>query len=98
MEDEGTPPAEHDGFLSGEVSPSYHSDRVPNGMWGPRTLQARPSFKRYGPSYVESQKSSNSYRPPYESEATAVDLISLLEDNWYGVSLPRPQIYPRSII
>jgi len=97
LEDEGTPPAEHDGFLSGEVSPSYHSDRVSNGMWGPRTLQTRPSFKIHGHSYVESQKAINSYRPAYESEATAVDLIALLEENWYDVSLPRPQISTRSI-
>jgi hypothetical protein len=89
MEDEGTPPAEHDGFLSGEVSPSYHSDRVSNGLWGASSFQPRPSIKRHSHGYAERQKASNSYRPLYESEASAVDLISLLEENWYAPFLPR---------
>jgi len=84
MEDEiGTPPA-GDGFLSGTISPSYHSDRGSNGAWGPRTLQTHPSFKRYGHSWVEPQRKTGNSNPPpqHEGEATAIDLISLLEENW----------------
>ena len=79
MEDElGTPPT-GDGFLSGTVSPSYHHAARMSSAWGPRTLQPHPSFKRAEPN----RKVGSFHRNlQHDGEAAAVDLISLLEENW----------------
>lgn len=76
MEDEGTPPAEHEGFLSGEVSPSYHSR-----LWQPREWQDRAAR----PQELAAKRGTKVRRPVTDSEAVAVDLITLLEENWYGL-------------
>lgn len=73
MEDEGTPPAEHEGFLSGQVSPSYHSQPWQSIGWQERTMRPRELGVKRG---------TKQRRPAGNSEAVAVDLITLLEENW----------------
>ncbi len=73
MEDEGTPPAEHQGFLSGEDSPSYHSERWMPQSWQDRAIRPRE---------LAAKRGTKVRRPEAGSEARAVDLITLLEEHW----------------
>lgn len=71
MEDEGTPPAEHEGFLSDDVSPSYVANRWETRVWQdgprrPRGVGSKPKTKALGT----------------DNNVSAVDLIMLLEENW----------------
>lgn len=75
LEDEGTPPAEHEGFLSGNVSPIYEYAR-PNQVWGNTDMRSRGHVKER----VFKQGAS-----AIESGSTAVDLVLLLEENWYAL-------------
>ena len=72
MEDEGTPPAEHEGFLSGDVSPMYNHARQTQDWQS--TARPRGHVKERGPKQRALAADSN---------AAAVDLVMLLEENWY---------------
>lgn len=77
MEDEGTPPAEHEGFLSGDASPAYLNSR-----WSQRERQEQ----RIWPREIASKQARVVEASATEKNTSAVDLIMLLEENWYGTA------------
>lgn len=75
-EDEGTPPAEQDGFLVTEVAnPVYHvRDTQRLSGWGTGGIYQQPAKR--------SVREWKGLMVPSGQNADSLDLVKLLEENW----------------